>query len=261
MIKRTVYTGMNIMSWDVEYIYPKNTEMTYKYFENYIKNLAMDISSSNPDILVIQNISNGINGLKILISVIEKIYNIKYLIYNADEMGEEGSVYVISKVKILNTYRLGKNIHFSFFYNNNSYHIYGVYLYKKIDYTIKNSNQYNIDILSDFYKIYKDSLKYKNKKVCILGNFNSYYGSKALRTIHTLGFVNLNYTQKSKKYMYNKYTRNYDNKLEKTFELEHAYVNKKMFGGIKHFIISEKLNQNINFTGNRLIHFQINIIL
>ena len=249
---------LTLMSWDAGFLsldIKAGSDSTYQNFLSYIDYLVTIINSNDPDVLIIQKVAN-IKFLKILVNVIQKKYNTKYDVYG-DDVEEQYSVYVISKIKLSNVYRIDKSIHFKMLFNEKIYHIYGVDLYKTI-YDSQSMEEHNINVLKDFYKIYLDSKKYSKYNIGIMGNYNTFYGSKALRSIPDLRLVNLNYTQKIKQNLTEKYSDIDDKEGGEYIELNHAYVNDLMFNNVKHFVTTELFHHSMIKNST---HFPIKIIL
>lgn len=265
--------GYVIMSWDVEYLSLDATvedglyyEQTYQIFDGYIKTLAYTINSNNPDVLILQKVKNQKN-LSVLTKKIKELYKEDYYIYGDDSGYGDYGVFIISKIKLSDVYRIGDvGIHCRFFLDKKTYHIYGVDLHKTLG-TYESLYEHNIKVLSDFYMVYRDSLKYGTQPICIIGNYNTFYGSKALRTIPDMGFVNLNYSQKGKRYIDRGYTNwtdiNNDNIKDdvELLEIDHAYTNNSMFLDVTQYIIteSEMKASNQNYRTSR--HVPIKILL
>ena len=228
--------SIRLMTWNVEWLFleselPLSVELDGgSDLTTKIQRIARQIVKINPDICCLQEVS-GDSVLNILRKTISQNYGIEYYTY-IQTVGGIQKIAILSKFPIKNFKEFNNFVRFSVYWKEREFIIYGVHLKSRMDGTIKTEK----DRINALKELYEDYMKFQNKPVLIMGDFNDNFGSNSMNYLSDRKLINVVFTKKYEGSFLDKYTYIIDRSkpvsIDNVRDLDHIFTNYKLYNNI-----------------------------
>jgi exonuclease III len=237
---------LRIMTWNSEWVSSEEKAHVMKKTKDYvldaIKNVCNIISKNNPDVAILNEISD-VPTLRIMADYLLQKFRIKYNIYMFEnrkrpEHKQFSGVFIKEeldpqkKIDIIPVYSWYRNFHFVINLDETRIRIFSVHL--KADGPESNKQHIRRAQLQDVVRLALDARE-RGENVVIMGDFNETYGTMLYEELTKKGFVNAMFTGRSPRNPYRAFTQwsdlNDDNLMQSNEirDLDHVFVDTDLY--------------------------------